>query len=356
LLARCEDLTEKHQIGIFTAGLHNPVRTEVELKHPATLQDVMALVRAYEQRLTMSGDTPPHAPTSRSSSYHAPSKPLLLPKPAATTGNKDTSSALLPPASCLKRLTPAEMVAKRERDECYNCTEPFSCEHLKVCPMKGIFLLQMDDDMKLDDMAVTEDPHISLHAISGLSNATIMQLAVRNDVDMLCALVNSGSTHSFISVTTACRLHMYLVPVPGLHVSMANKDCVTGVGVCRTMRLFIDKEEIIINLFIIPLEGYDRVLSTHWLRTLGPILWDFEQGHMSCWRDDHRVVWMSMTPQSRATVVHALDAIDPMPLLLQEFTGIFDTLTGLPLPRSLNHRIHLLPGTTPIAVRPYQYP
>jgi hypothetical protein len=48
LLARCEDLTEKHQINIFTAGLRNPLRTVVELEHPATLEDDMALARIYE--------------------------------------------------------------------------------------------------------------------------------------------------------------------------------------------------------------------------------------------------------------------------------------------------------------------
>jgi hypothetical protein len=36
-------------------------------------------------------------------------------------------------------------------------------------------------------------------------------------------------------------------------------------------------------------------LGVQWLRTLGPILWDFEQCHMSCWRDDHLVRWQGTT-------------------------------------------------------------
>jgi hypothetical protein len=44
-------------------------------------------------------------------------------------------------------------------------------------------------------------------------------------------------------------------------------------------------------LFVIPLEGYDMVLGVQWLRTLKPILWDFAHARMSCWRDDHRIVW-----------------------------------------------------------------
>jgi hypothetical protein len=50
----------------------------------------------------------------------------------------------LAPESRFKRLTTTEMAAKRARGECYNCTEKFTKEHLEVCPVKGIFLLEMD--------------------------------------------------------------------------------------------------------------------------------------------------------------------------------------------------------------------
>jgi hypothetical protein len=47
---------------------------------------------------------------------------------------------------------------------------------------------------------------------------------------------------------------------------------------------------------------------------------------------------------------------DLMALLLQEFDDIFATPTRLPPPHRLNHRIHLLPETAPVAVQPYRYP
>jgi hypothetical protein len=62
------------------------------------------------------------------------------------------------------------MVAKRERGECYNCTEKFSREHLKVCPVKGVFLLQMEED-DLSTEETEADPLISLNAITGISQA-----------------------------------------------------------------------------------------------------------------------------------------------------------------------------------------
>jgi hypothetical protein len=127
-------------------GLRNPLRTDVELEHPTTLEDAMALARVYEQRLTMAGDLPVHA---KSVPTRIINKPLLLPAPPSAATTKDAVSGAPVTAPRFKRFTPAEMAAKREKNECFNCPTQFSREHLKVCPMKGIFLLHMDDDIPL---------------------------------------------------------------------------------------------------------------------------------------------------------------------------------------------------------------
>jgi hypothetical protein len=215
LLARCEDLVEKRQINIFTAGLRNPPKTDVELKNLATLEDAMALARTYEQRLSLQEDVPAHAsPPGRATPIRLASslKPQLLPVPPSATGAKEFAAS--PTAPRLKQLTAVEMTTKRERDECYNCLEKFSREHIKVCPMKGIYLLQMtEDDASHEEEA---DPLISLHAITGVSPVETMQLHVRIGDSLLGALVDSGSMHSFISISVACWLHLQPLPRPGL--------------------------------------------------------------------------------------------------------------------------------------------
>jgi hypothetical protein len=59
--------------------------------------------------------------------------------------------SLLDSGSRLKRLTAPEMATKCERGECYNCTEKFSLDHLKVCPMKGIYLLYMENKVPFQE-------------------------------------------------------------------------------------------------------------------------------------------------------------------------------------------------------------
>ena len=42
-LSRCDSLSEAHQIVIFTAGLGEPLKTDVELCTPLTLTEAMGL-------------------------------------------------------------------------------------------------------------------------------------------------------------------------------------------------------------------------------------------------------------------------------------------------------------------------
>jgi hypothetical protein len=141
------------------------------------------------------------------------------------------------------------MATKREKGQCFNCIEKFSQAHLDVCPMKGLFLLELDaatpDD--LDE----EKPLICLNAITGISAAETMMLHVHHLNSIVEALVDMGSTHSFILADTASRIQ----------VTVANGDRVVSAGICRDVHIVIDKEEFILDFFIIPLDGYEMVLG-----------------------------------------------------------------------------------------------
>jgi hypothetical protein len=67
------------------------------------------------------------------------------------------------------------MAANRKKGEHFNCIEKFSKEHLKSCPMKGVYLLQMDNS-PASDIEGDDDLLISLNAITDLSSTETMQL------------------------------------------------------------------------------------------------------------------------------------------------------------------------------------
>jgi hypothetical protein len=47
------------------------------------------------------------------------------------------------------------------------------------------------------------------------------------------------------------------------------------MGVICQAAITIHDDTFLVDLFVMPLAGYDMVLGTKWLATLDPILWDF---------------------------------------------------------------------------------
>jgi hypothetical protein len=93
LVDRCTGLSEKQHIDIFTAGLRNPLKADVELEQPATLDDAMALALAYEHRLAMIEDSPAHVTSRPQAGRPAPTtKVLALPAPPAPTAQQGAAT------------------------------------------------------------------------------------------------------------------------------------------------------------------------------------------------------------------------------------------------------------------------
>jgi len=282
LLVRCEGVTELQQIAIFSVGLRQPLSTDVELVKPTTLEEAMALACAFERRqaapteLPAAGSRLPSRPSQRAST-----PPSKTPPPTGVSGSTPASSgAPTKPATTpdrrFKRLSPEEMAQCRLDGLCFNCPEKFSRDHLKHCTGKGIYLLELspDDDSPAGSES-DDDLQISVAAITGIqANATLQLVAHIRDAPAT-ALVDSSSTHSFIDESLAHCLGLIPGPRPGLSVGVANGDRVASSGLCKAVRLVIDKEEFTVDLFVIPLGGLGIVLGCDWLRSLGPILWDF---------------------------------------------------------------------------------
>jgi hypothetical protein len=91
------------------------------------------------------------------------------------------------------------------------------------------------------------------------------------------------------------------------------------------------------------------------LKLLGPIVWDFTALSMAFYRDGRVVCFRGVG--SAPLSLHAIHTMrNLMESLLLDFADIFEAPRGLPPQRRHDHRIHLLPGTAPVVVRPYRYP
>jgi hypothetical protein len=79
-----------------------------------------------------------------------------------------------------------------------------------------------------------------------------------------------------------------------MRVLVANRDRIHCQGIACDVALAIGTEEFSISCYGIDLGGFDVILGVEFLRTLGPILWDFEDLCMAFNRGSRRILWKGL--------------------------------------------------------------
>lgn len=238
LACRAEGLLETQQIQLFTVGLGDPLRTDVSLKRPTTMDDVVMYARAYEQRLSA---TPPPAPCQAIRSAIKHSAP-------STESTSQSTPGGVPPT---KKLSPVE-IAER---------------HLKkMC--KQLFVIEVARDDYEEAETSEPEPVISLHVLTGIQRRAVrtMQVSVTVGGSSFTALLDSGSTRNFIDIAAAERAGIKFTEQVRVHV--ANSDRVTSPGRCSALAVNIGGEGFVLDCLGLALGSFDMVLGVQWLESL----------------------------------------------------------------------------------------
>jgi hypothetical protein len=371
ILFHARNLNDLQKAELFVGGLPDHIRVDVAMRAPQDLPTAMYLVRAFELRANAMLAMVPAAPPW-------PARPVQQwpqqPVPALPAGGAGQPGATALPASRpFRRLTPVEQQERRRQGLCYNCDEPFVRGH----QCKRVFYLEARDFTNDNDTSTdheTVDPTtveegttdtmanalvVSLYALAGIRTANSMVVPVLIKGGRFLALFDTGSTHNFLCGNTMQRLGLATSGGEQLCATVANGDRLPCASIARDVPIVIGGVVFSVTCAGIDLGGFDFILGADFLRTLGPVLWDLDAMTVSFLHRGTRVQWQGVhpaAPQPHAAVVAATDQQPMLDVLLEQQGAIFSEPTGLPPPRPYDHRIHLLPGTEPVAVRPYRYP
>ncbi|XP_010260188.1 PREDICTED: uncharacterized protein K02A2.6-like [Nelumbo nucifera] len=361
LLVRAATVRPDQQVDMFTARQIEPLRIDVEMQHPPNLVTAMNLARAFEQKMQLT-----HGPFSigRPATTWAPSRPAGVSTPAPNreqrTHTDNPSRSVSQTGS--SRVSPPTSVCPEQRwqnarakGQCFNCDDLYSAGHR----CKKLLCLLVDETEEDEEEPSPTEPEISLHAITGIRTSQTMQLRALVTGKLVRILVDSGSTHNFISNQAAHKLELPMEVKPQLQVAVANGERVHSPGICKNTRIQVGKESFRAYLFVLSLDEFDIVLGVKWLITLGPILWDFTALTMTFHLDGKPVTWQGTWTRTK-TQLHALQGENSrttdVERLLTDYSAVFQEPKGLPPPRAYDHRIPLIVGSDPVVVRPYRYP
>jgi hypothetical protein len=364
LLPRAGRLDQEQRVQLYTDGLLPPLSHQVRVHAPASLAEAMILARQLElvelDRLNQAvpraaAQTFLPAPVPRQAAPAVAVLPMpaqpMLPAPKAPLAL--LASPTREGGQATKRLLAEEQAERRCLDLCYNCNEPYLHGHNRVC--RSIFFI---DSFELAEAEAREEaPVFSLHTVAGVAVASTIQLRVHVGSAAFTMLVDTGSTHSFIGETTAQRAGMPVQTCPRQTASVANGEHISCPGVLRQAPVVIEGLEFRVELYVMPLAGYDIVLGTNWMAPLGDIVWNVVAGTMAFKHARQDVSWRDTTPLPTPRLHAATPVTEPLlDELLDAFEDVFAAPSGLPPTRGRAHHITLKPGSAPVAVRPYRYP
>jgi hypothetical protein len=266
---RVHGWTQRALVGTFMGGLKTKISDGIRMFKPQTLKEAISLARMKDDQLSR----------QRRFSRLALSPPIrsMISPPSF---NRATSMA---PTTPIRRLTWEEMQRRRAQNLCFNYNDRFTTGH--KCREPRILMLEGYDgsntllcdnegeDQPLQEIVETiTEPEITLHALTGWVAPKTMHITARIGSNDVIALIDSGSTHNFISERLANALRILVVPTASFTIRVANGKKLKCQGRFEEVGVDLQGTHFSLTLYSFPLTGLDLVLGIQWLEMLGSVV------------------------------------------------------------------------------------
>ncbi|XP_042012377.1 uncharacterized protein LOC121760841 [Salvia splendens] len=396
-LNRVTDLSESSLIPIFIQGLKQPLQEKIELQNPASLAEAMALALG----LAATQDEQPQQPLPYPRRQWSGREQRATPLPGSTpvsglpqeSQGRDADKTRVYPI----RVSNAEKSERASRGLCYHCPEKWVAGH--VCKVKLLCYIDDEVDSPQEDNAgdqVPEDELITadlshLHALDGRGSSKPFIVQGTLGETNVRVLIDTGATLDFLQPRIAEILQLELTPIRPFRVLVVNGASLLCTHISRGTKLTLQGNVFVVDLHILAHHGPDVILGMHWLESLGKVSADFVRKTLEFTHGERTVFLQGLMPGPKQISLHSLYTLTTQPAdhefyeivpiisgteavegsnledfppdlpaeilgVLNMHRAVFEQPRGMPSSRPFDHRIHLLPGTRPINVRPYRYP
>ena len=306
------DLPEAYMLDSFIGGMKPAVKPLVKAFKPTSITQAIEYARLLEESLSL--NTTKYPKHTSNFAYSKPiqatplsSHPPLLPNPLPPS----TSSLPLTkfnPRQRNSRHIPADVKAdKIARGLCYYCDKPFEKGHKCDFKEPQLFTVEIpgsssdnDEDSPLPESPQGTEPCISVHALLGNQSYNTMRLTGVQEGRTLHILVDSGSTHNFLDLSTAKKLGCKLEFIPSQAVTVADGNNLQCQYIVKDFEWEMNGKLFTTDVMLIDLGSCDMVLGIQWLSTLGTVFWDFKNLIMEFTYDGVQFVLKGLTPKKLA--------------------------------------------------------
>jgi Retroviral aspartyl protease len=250
---------------------------------------------------------------------------------------------------------------------------------------------QMEEEtsqMDTREAEVTEEAIVSMHATSNHPMGNTMRFKGQIGRQPVFALIDSGSTHSFVNPQVLHSESHKIAQTNPMVVMVENGSKMVTDSTCQSLQFNIQGYEFCHDLRLLPVQGYDVIFGLDWLAKLGPMHIDWLNKWIEFEQEDKRVKLQVTTDTVVLRLCEAMDLnkelkshnevilaqiwlcegsqkvrppeskhIIPSELvsLLDQFATVFENSPTLPPSRAIDHAIPLIPNAKTVNLRPYRY-
>lgn len=107
-----------------------------------------------------------------------------------------------------------------------------------------------------------------------------MRVTGMHNKKQLQVLVGNGNTHNFMDLEMAKKLGCKVEAVTPMTVTTGGGNRLEAPFICKGFNWQLQQIRFNADVIILPLVCYDLILGIQWLKSLGPILWDFNKLQM----------------------------------------------------------------------------
>lgn len=291
---------------------------------------------------------------------------------------------------------------KKANGLCYSCGEKYEPGHNELCAKRAKphanALIVNDQDRELSDDVLNqlaiEDAlpeqfcQLSLNAISVADNSNCIKLKTRVNNKVMLILVDSGSSHSFVSSSFVQMAGLSTTAIPPRQVKLANGETIVTDKMVSNLQLYCQGHTLASSMIVLDMHPYDAILGFDWLQQHSPMSCDWAKKTLEFNVNGRPVKLQGLRQQplelhsmSAHKVFNSVkgndiwafvlvDHVPPSPVLpsqptksepqaitqlLQSYQDVFSDPKKLPPQCSYDHAIPLIPGSVPINSKPYHY-
>ncbi|KAJ4750853.1 polyprotein [Rhynchospora pubera] len=278
---------------------------------------------------------------------------------------------------------------------CHYCNERYFPDHKCAARTVNVITEQegyiVEEEVSVDETSgeeieeeMVEQAIIFMYATTDKKMVSSMRFKGEIGKVPVCALLDSGSTHSFVHPDVITSLHILVSHTNPMVVMVANDNKMVTDTKCDHLKFSIQGHEFHKEVRLLDVQGYDMILGLDWLMSLDPMMIDWSKGIIEFNKEGKKVVLQVQAEKAEVTLLHSginiaqelkegseiliaqlfhlsedaksTERVHPaLKEIIAGFSEVFKEPTGLPPKRGIDHAIPLTSDSKPINLRPYRY-